>query len=440
MTSTALPEQHPWPMWRKIIFRFFFILLLLLVAPWTWLDNIPVISKISSFFTHHYYQLMDWAVEKSNAKLFHVRKVLVPTNGSGDTSYAWAQLWMLLCLALMGCVTWSIADRRRSGYRQLNYWLCLFTRYYISLVALSYGILKLFAAQMPFPYESMMATSLGDLLPMRLSWIFIGYSTPYQVFSGVMEVITGLLLLNRRTATLGIMMGTAVFTNVMVLNLSYDIPVKLYSMQLVFCCLYLLVNEWDRIICFFILNKPAQTCYLYHWEYQKKWMRITRIILKLIFIMLFVCFAFYNTMDYSRQLFGEKEIKPIQPGIYDVPVYVMNKDTIPNLVADTLRWQDIIFEKGGWGSIKTNDTAYRHRYGRAYFYYSADTSKQILNFTKAKGDSNYILSMHYLLPDSNTIRLWSVRTNDSLFIVLKKSSRHFQLGEKQFHWLSESNR
>ncbi len=436
MPSTALPEQHPWPLWRKLIFRFFFIFLLFVIAPWGWLEVIPGVDYV----TKYYYQLMDWAVQTSNANLFHVRKVLVPMNGSGDTSYGWALLWLLLCLSLSGCMIWSIADRKRNDYRQLNYWLCLFTRYYIAMVALGYGIIKLFASQMPFPSESMMATPLGDFLPMRLSWMFIGYSAPYQFFSGMMEVITGLLLINRRTATLGIMIGTTVFINVMVLNLSYDIPVKIYSMELVLMCLFLLASEYKRIACFLILNRPADVCYLYHYDYPKKWMRITRIILKIAFIVLFAGYTFYNAFDYHDQIYGGKEIKPIRAGIYDVPVYVKNHDSIPNLVSDTLRWQDIIFEKGGRGSIKTGDTAFGHRYRRAYFYYATDTARQLLNFSKTFGDSNHILSMHYLLPDSNTIRLWGMQNNDSLFIELKRSNRHFQLGEKQFHWLTEYNR
>jgi len=441
VTSTALPEQHPWPLWRKIIFRFFFIFLFFILAPWTWLDRIPYVNVVTTFFTDYYNKAMDWAVGFANAQVFHVRKVLVPINGSGDTSYAWAQLWMLLSLSAIGCVIWTIIDRKRNDYRKLNYWLCLVTRYYIALVAFAYGILKLFAAQMSFPSESMMATPLGDLLPMRLSWMFIGYSTPYQFFSGVMETMVGLLLLYRRTATLGIMIGTAVFLNVMVLNLSYDIPVKLYSMQLVLLCLFLLANEYKRIACFLVLNRPAELCYLYHYNYPKRWMRITRVILKIAFIVCFVGYGFFEMLDYSHEFYGAKEIKPIKPGIYDVPVYVVNKDTIPGLLSDTLRWQDIVFDKGGRGSIKTNDTAYRRIYRRAYFNYSTDTVKQLLNFTKVPGDTvNFILSLHYQVPDSNTIRLWGMRNNDSLFIELKRSSRHFQLGERQFHWLSEYNR
>jgi hypothetical protein len=436
MSSTALPEKHPWPLWRKVLFRFFFIYLIFQIAPWTWLDAIPAVTYV----TKYYYQLMDWAVKTANANIFHVRKVLVPFNGSGDTSYGWAQVWLLLSLAVIGCIVWSVLDRKRNDYRKLNYWLCLFTRYFVASVALNYGILKLFALQMPFPSLTMLATPLGDLLPMRLSWMFIGYSAPYQVFSGIMEVLTGLLLLNRRTATLGIMFGTAVFVNVMVLNLTYDIPVKLFSMHIVLMCLFLLANEYNRIACFLFLNRTAIPCNLYDHNFQKRWMRITRIILKIAFILLFVGYTFYNYYDYYKETISVKEVKPIRPGLYDVPVYVVNNDTVPPLLTDSLRWQDIIFEKGGRGSIKTSDTAYRQIYRRAYFYYKTDTLKKLINISRTAADTAFILSMHYQLPDSSTIRLWGVRNNDSIYIELRKSKRHFQLAEKQFHWLSEYNR
>ncbi|MFZ8278288.1 hypothetical protein ACO1KY_14095, partial [Staphylococcus aureus] len=66
----------------------------------------------------------------------------------------------------------------------MNYWLFVAIRYFVILNGFSYGIFKLFAVQMPFPSISQLATPLGDFLPMRLSWMFIGYSHSYQVFSG----------------------------------------------------------------------------------------------------------------------------------------------------------------------------------------------------------------------------------------------------------------
>ncbi len=432
--ETAIVDTQ-WSLERKIIFRFLFIFLAFLISPWTWLDAIPGVGYV----TQYYYQLMDWAVNKSNAKIFHVRDVLVPLNGSGDTSYGWAQLWLLLSLSVIGCIIWSLLDRKRSSYTHLNYWLCLFARYYIAFFAFTYGIIKIFALQMYFPSLHQLATPLGDFLPMRFSWLFIGYSTPYQVFSGIMETIAGLLLLYRRTSTLGALFATAVFINVMMLNLTYDIPVKIFSMELVFVCLFLLANESNRIICFFILNKPAASCQLYHFRYTKRWMKFTRIILKLTFIILAVVLQFSNSLEYYRSTKKPVPKQPVNNGVYEVAVFAVNKDSLPLRTSDSLRWQDVIFEDGT-GSIKTADTAFRLRYKRAYFSYNLDSSSRSLFFKKQPGDSLPILSFRFDTPDSNTVILWGRQHNDSLYVVLKRIQRHFQLTEKQFHWLSEYNR
>jgi hypothetical protein len=424
----------PWPLWRKILFRFFFIYLGLNIAPWTWFDRIPYVDRV----TKYYYQLMDWMVNTSNGHLFHVRKVLVPINGSGDTSYGWAQVDLFLCLAATGCLVWSIVDRKRKSYTQANYWLCLFTRYNVALIAFAYGIIKLFALQMPFPNYSMMATTLGDLLPMRLSWMFIGYSSPYQIFSGAIEVFVGVLLLYRRTVTMGVVLGTAVFTNVMLLNLAYDIPVKIYSMHIVLMCLFLLVNEYNRIVCFFVLNKPATICTLYNFSFPKKWMSVTRIVLKTVFIIVAVGWVFYDSYNWYKDVAKISEPKPLKRGVYDVAVFAVNKDTLPPLITDTLRWQDVILDNATMGTINTSDTSFRHIYRRAYFRFAADSVKHTISFNNFSNQP--IVIFNYQIPDSNTVILWGQKSKDSLYVVLKRSNRHFQLGEKQFHWLSEYNR
>lgn len=437
MTDTLLPQKSSWNMLQKILFRFFFIYFILYTSPWDSLEIIPGID----YLVELYKQGLKWAVINSNEhffQVFGVKHVEQVFNGSGDTSYGWAENYFLLSVAASGAFVWSIADRKRKSYRQLNYLLCLFIRYSLALTAFLYGMDKVFALQMPFPLTSQLATPLGDLLPMRFSWMFIGYSTPYQVFSGVMEVIVALLLLYRRTATLGVMLATAVFINVMMLNLCYDIPVKLFSMNLVLLCLYLLANEYRRIACFFVLNKPASACSVYDYSLTKKWMRISRIIIKL-GIVFMLCKSFYEELDRYRQVGTTKNHKDFKPGVYDVTRYVVNRDTLPALISDTIRWKDFIIENNGMGSINTKDTLFRRRYGRGYFSFEVDTQQPIIHFKKMQGPP-FIFSLTYLRPDSNTIQLWGKQRNDSLFIELKKSARHFQLAERQFHWLSEANR
>ncbi|RYY48514.1 MAG: hypothetical protein EOO06_09925, partial [Chitinophagaceae bacterium] len=434
---TDLISSSPrWNALQKIAFRFFFIYFLFYSSPWDVLNIIPGIGYLIELYN----QGVEWIVIKANAHLFRVfgiKEVKQVFNGSGDTSYQWALHCFLLSLAVIGAAIWSILDHRSNHYRSLNYLLCLFLRYSLALIAFSYGIQKIFALQMPFPSYSQLATPLGDYLPMRFSWLFIGYSTPYQVFSGILEVIVALLLLYRRTASFGVMIATAVFINVMMLNLCYDIPVKLYSMSLVLMCGYLLANEYRRLSCFFVLNKPASGCSIYHYPLTKKWMRIARIVIKL-WIVFLLCKSAYETYDYYKENQLVKDHKDLKPGVYDVSRYTLSNDSLPVVQPDSLQWKDFIIDRGTNGSIATKDTLFRQRYGRGYFYFEADSSNQpVIHFYKA--DRNF-LSLHYRITDSSTIQLWGKKYNDSLFVELKKSTRHFPLTERQFHWVSEANR
>ena len=133
---------------------------------------------------------------------------------------------------------------------------------------------------------------------------------------------------------------------------------------------------------------------------------------------------------------------PFRAGIYDVKHFVVNGDTIPPLVTDSLRWRDVIFDNSSAGSVNTTDSVFWQRYHRGYFRYKPDTSKHTVVVWKTSTalDSTYLFSMRYELPDTNTVRFWTAIRNDSVFVELVRNKRHFQLAERQFHWLSEYNR
>lgn len=398
---------------------------------------IPGVSTITSY----YYLGMDWLVELANKHVFHVREVLVPLNGSGDTSYGWTQVWLFLSLALIGCVLWSLVDRKRSHYTAADYWLRNVVRYFIAMTCLGYGIIKIFALQMPFPNMSQLATPLGDYLPMRLSWMFIGYSTPYQVFSGVMETIAGLLLLNRRSVTLGVIMGAGVFANVAMMNLAYDIPVKIFSLHLFLYCLFLIAYDYKRIFSFFLLNKSTDSTSLYELQITAKWARIARWVIKSVLVIFTVIIPFNNSWGRYQSGLMVPDSKPIASGVYNVISFERNGKMISPLPGDTLTWKDVIFEKGTMGSVNTTDSLFRQRYRRGYFNYRADTIAKAIHFFKrsVQGDSTFLFAMNYQF-NHDTILLEGKIREENHRIQLIKSKRHFQLAEKQFHWLSEYNR
>ena len=437
MNTASWPGKPVWPLWQKILFRFFFIYFIIYIAPWTWLEYIPG----ADYVLKYYYQFMDWCVNTANDKFFHIYKELVPLNGSGDTSYGWTMLWLLLSVAIIGSILWSLLDFKRNNYNRLGYWFRIVVRYFVIMNCFGYGIIKLFGLQMTFPTLSQLATPLGDLLPMRFSWMFMGYSFSYQAFSGALEVLAGLLLLFRRTSTFGALMAAGVFTNVMMLNMSYDIPVKLFSTHIVVMCIILLAYDYKRIFSF-AYNGAAVPGNLYQVSFSKKWMRILKLILKLAFILVIVILPISDSWTRYKEINTRKEIKPIKEGIYEVKKFVVNNDTIPYISNDSLRWQDVIFQGDGSGSVNTTDTLFRQRYRRGYFTYTTDTVNQTIEFKKlnVRFESFFLFRLKYGLPDSNTIRLYGMIRKDSVFAELKKTNRHFQLAEKQFHWLSEYNR
>lgn len=438
--SSSSPAVPPaWPLWQRVLLRFFAVYFVLQIEPWDWFRAIPGVSLLLRPFD----AAMDWAIRAGNAHVFHVRETLVPMNGSGDTSYAFARLFLLLSIAAVACLVWSVLDRNRPRYERLAYWLRLIVRYYIAAAALGYGIIKLFVLQMPFPALSQLATPLGDLLPMRLSWLFIGYSTPYEMFSGAMETVAGLLLLPRRTVTAGLFAATGAFLNVLMINLAYDVPVKLFASHLLLSCLFLLALDARRLFGFLFLNRPAPATAAYDPIFARPWQRWGGIAVKVFILYQILLGPLESSWTRYQAAKRPPASGPFAAGVYDVRSFVVNGDTVPLTSTDSLRWRDVIFDNAAAGSVNTRDPVFWQRYRRGYFRYKPDTAGRTVAVWKTStipGDSTFVFTMRYEVPDSTTIRFALGLRGDSVRVELVRVPRHFQLTERQFHWLSEYNR
>jgi hypothetical protein len=380
-----------------------------------------------------------WLVEAANAHVFRVRDELVrPGIAGSDTSYNWAQFCLYLSLALGGSLAWGLLDRRRPSYHQANYWLRTLLRYYLARVALHYAFIKLYALQMPRPTLSEMSTLVGDLAPIRLLWISMGYSTPYQVFSGAMELLAGLLLLYRRTISLGLLVLLGVFANVAALNLFYDIPVKLFALHLVGYCLVLLAQDFGRLFSFLVLDRAAPASQLYSLHLPNRWWRAGRWAAKalvLVYVLLMPAYNGYTRIRTLRQYAAKPG--PFGPVVYEVEGFRRNGAVVST--DDQTRWKDLVFDNSWGGSVNTVDTLFRQYYHRGYFTYQTDTINQVIRFGK-KADTAQLFSLAYQLVEPDTLRLWGQVRHDSLWVELVKRPPHFQLTSPHFHWISDSPR
>lgn len=421
---------------KNTLLKFFFCYFILTISPWMLLRFIPGLNYITDF----YKKGLEWLVFTFNDQFFHVKETLnMEGNGSGDTSYAWAEFYTHIILSLFIALVWSFLEKKNKDTTKRYYILYTLLRYSLVGVCFSYGTIKLFALQMPFPNLSQLATPLGEFLPMRLSWMFLGYSEPYQMFSGVMEIIVGLLLLYRRTISLGLFVGLGVFLNVFIMNLAYDIPVKLFSMNIVIWCLFLLVLDRKRYLHFFVLNKPTTPNTMYNFPFTQKWQKIGRWVLKTGFILAVPGLSFLDSLTWYEQLQAPEQTA-ITRGIYEIKMFKKNNKVTVIDKNDTLAWNDFIFDAEKIGSVATRDTLFRKRYGRGYFVYEVKPKQKTISFSKVNKDTLQLFVMHYKNIDARTLQLQGVVRKDTLFYELVRKDKKFPLAEKQFHWISEANR
>ncbi|WP_462249623.1 hypothetical protein [Ekhidna sp.] len=425
-----------WPNYQLILFRFFTIYFVLSTAIWSWLGSIPgfeFINAYSTWFSKGYTYLF-------NDFIYTVKDELVPTRGSGDTSMGWATIYAQFFYALVGTVIWSILDRKRKSYFWLSLSIRNVVRYYIIIFAFIYGIIKVFGLQMPSPSPSYYATDLGNFSAMRFSWNFVGYSKAYQFFSGFAEVLVGVLLLYRRTVGLGALLGIGVFSYVFLLNMTFDIPVKIFSFQLLLACVFISITNLKRILNFFVLNRQAEPDTSWDVPMIKKWFKPTRLVLKLIFIGCFAIYPFYNYYTFYEARSNTTTPAPFESGYYSVTNFILNGDTIPADIDSKIHWKDLAIDNGGRGSIGLLDSAFRISYGRSYFFnYSLDSATDALTIKRFRNDSIPLFVGSYASLEDRGLQLNGIYKNqDTLQVDLFWDKRDYKLEGKEFNWLQES--
>ena len=146
--------------------------------------------------------------------------------GSGDHTFAYLTLFVNAISTFVIVIIWNLLDRKRKSYNTLLYWFLVFLRVVLIAAMFLYGFAKIFKLQFPSASLTHLLDPLGDFSPMGLAWTYMGFSIGFNVFVGFLEVLGGLLLIPRRTQTLGSFIVIGVMTQVAVMNFCYDIPAR----------------------------------------------------------------------------------------------------------------------------------------------------------------------------------------------------------------------
>jgi hypothetical protein len=326
-----------------------------------------------------------------------VHKTEVLPNGSGDTTWNWVHLFLTIAIAAAGSIVWSLIDRRATDDAKLRAGLRVVCRFALASAMISYAVIKLIQTQFVAPSLDRLTQPIGQTSPMGLLWTFMGASYGYNLFTGAGELLGGLLLTTRRTTLVGAILSAAIMGHVLVLNLCYDVPVKIFSGMLLLVALYLIAPDAKRLAALLFAGPERAAAW--------------KIGIRTVLVLTFVAFSFYEAREFSKIRYAQSE----HYGIWSVDA---NTGAQAN-------WQHVVFDYKDSVAIHfADDTHMRYRiFG---------------NQLKRRDDPKFAAPWSMERVDANTLTVATTLDGKTIHATLHKDPpREFPLTSRGFHWISE---
>jgi hypothetical protein len=427
LSSSSSELEQTWSPLQRVAFRFaciyiglyvlFTQMLLALLAPaapeWSSLDTRFPVRQIVSWIAFH---------------LFRHRSPLVVTgSGSGDKTFDWVEAFSFVAVAALLTCLWSLVGKRQN-YGAAHNRLRVLVRLALGSTLLTYAFAKIVPTQMTV-FLQRFVEPFGNFSPMGVLWSSIASAVPYEIFAGCAELLGGVLVLMPRTATLGALICLADMVQVFMLNMTYDIPVKLFSFHLILLSLFLLVPEAGRLSRFFFSTgtvAPAVESPLF---VERRANRIATFA-QYAFLAYLIGSNLYSAVK-SWKEFGPGASKSALYGIWNVDECTLDGQPHPPLLTDTERWRRVIFQFRSSASFQRMDDTF------AYFGTVQDMDQSALVLTKP-GETSPFGKLAVRRPTPDQLILAGSMGGHQVHMTLQLvNSAKFLLTSRGFHWVQE---
>jgi hypothetical protein len=411
-----------WSPVKRALFRFAFNYLVIYNLP----SPLPRIPWAGPILIQPYKDLWNRLVPWAGKHLLGVN-VTIRQGGSGDTTYNYVQVLCFLILAAVTTAVWTVRDRKRSEYTRLYRGLRVYIRFALAAAMLSYGAYKVIPSQFAKPFPSQLIEPFGEASPMGLLWTFMGASSGYTIFAGAAEMIGGLLLAFRRTALLGALVSIGVMSHVVALNLSYDVPVKLYSLHLLAMGIFLTLPDLRRLLDLLVLNRPVAAV---AFRPPRARFRRTALVAQAVLVAAYSGYLLYQSYDASKNQWGNLSTRPPFYGVWTVLELEVDGVARPPLLTDATRWRRVVFEYPDSISVQLMNGSQSE--------YGLILGKRRLTLTKSD-KKTWRPSFVYKETQPGLLALDGTMDGRKTRLTLRREDeRSYPLISRGFHWINET--
>lgn len=390
-----------------------FLLLCILFIPFTF-HFFPYQQQITDF-------IFGALISFTGKLLFGISLKSTVVHSDSATMYLLVLLLFIFSLIVSGVCRFGFANTGGKKFISLVYGLCTF---YLSLVLLKYGLDKVFKSQFYIPEPNTLYSRLGQLDKDILFWSSMGTSRLYNIITGSIEVLAAVLLFFRRTRLAGILLSVIILVQVVVINFSFDISVKVFSLFLLSISLYLFGPYAQRACIFLFSGKngmPAQ---------QATGVTVKNVFLKTflksLLAGLILLEGFY--LCFRDRNFNDDTIaRPLLHGAYTVESVVQNNDTLQQ---QAFPFKQFFIHRNGYFIFQLSDDKMQD-YHLAY-----DTANQLLLLEDYQKNRTAV-SYYYNPADSILEIAYSSAGKNFVIAAKARNWRNLPLLNDSFHWFAE---
>lgn len=297
------------------------------------------------------------------ANVFNIE--IVTLNFDSDSVSLAILLFFLLCISLLALLFKQTKDKICTIVKVIS---C----YYLIFVLLSYGLNKVFLQQFPQPEYNILYSNFGFLQKDILYWSVLGLAPIYTFLIGFIECCIAFLLFFRKTRLIGLLFALLSFSYISIINISFDISVKIFSFLLILITIYQLYfykEKLKQLVVFLfpkIVNKSNSL----------------RLAIKTFALLLFICVL---TVPYILEMQSEKEVSNAY--------YLENSSCINSSKAFDIK-RLFILKQGYVVFENTNEEMIDYKIIRFDDFLSIEKQQNITTFVIKNKDRNSLILEH----------------------------------------------